>query len=154
MGSFLGGLGEEHASVGKPAPEVSLDPLDGEVIDLASLEGKVVVLDFWATWCVPCVIELPIVKKVADGFGEGSVAFFAINRGETEKIVKKFLKERKLDLPVVMDHKDRISAAFGVHAMPHLVVIDRAGKVRNVHMGSWPGSEAQLKAEIETLLAE
>jgi thiol-disulfide isomerase/thioredoxin len=154
MGDLMGGMGEEHPSVGKPAPDATLAPLEGEPVELAKLKGKVVVLDFWATWCVPCVIELPLVKKVVGEIGEDSVAFFAINRGETKKIVAKFLKERKLELPVVMDHEDRISAAFGVQAMPHLAIIDRAGKVRNVHIGSWPGSEAQLKAEIETLLSE
>jgi len=154
MGELLGVLDGEHPSLGKPAPEARLAPLDAEPVDLSGLRGKTVVLDFWATWCVPCVIELPIVEKVTGELAERDVVLYTVNRGESEQTVRRFLAERQLAVPVILDEGDTLSAAFGVQAMPHLVIIDRAGTVRHVHLGSMGGSEQRLRNEISALLAE
>jgi len=157
MGALLGGLdgpGGEHPSVGEPAPEVSLRSEGNDAVELSSLKGKVVVLDFWATWCQPCVIELPLVDKVTDARSDKGVVFYAVNTGESEKVVKKFLKEKKFDVPLVLDDDGAISSAYGVNALPHLVIIDAEGTVRHVHLGSGPGMEQRLATEIDALLPE
>ena len=86
------------------------------------------------------------------------MVFFAINRGELADTVRRFLKERAIDAPVVLDRDDSVSSAFGVQGMPHLAIIDRAGTVRNVHLGSVLGTasefEERLREEIAALLAD
>jgi len=148
------GLGDDHPSVGKPAPEASLQLEGGEAVALSSLKGKVVVLDFWATWCKPCVIELPLVDKVTDERVDQGVVFYAVNTGESAKVVKKFLKKSKLDVPLVFDDDGAIANAYGVSALPHLVIIDAEGVVRHVHLGSGPGTEQRLESELDALLPE
>ena len=98
------------------------------------------------------IVELPLVDRVTEELGDRGVVFYSVNRGDSAKVVRDFLAEREFDFPVVLDRGDKISSAFGVVAMPHLVVIDRAGVVHSVHMGSGPGSEKRLKAELESLL--
>jgi peroxiredoxin len=159
MGALLGEMGApfgmdgEHPSVGKPAPEVSLQAEGEEAVLLSSLKGKVVVLDFWATWCQPCVIELPLVAKVTAERDDKGVAFFAVNTGESGQAVKNFLNEKNLDIPLVLDDDGTIGSAYGVSALPHLVIIDAEGTVRHVHLGSGPGTEKRLESEIDALLS-
>ncbi len=154
MDEFLSGMEGDHPSLGQPAPEARLEPLGGKPAELSELRGKIVVLDFWATWCVPCIVELPEVAKVSEEFAERGVFVYAVNRGETKKTVRKFLEEQKIDLPVILDHGDKISSSFGVEGMPHVVVIDREGTVRKVHVGAMVGSEPWLRDEVVSLLAE
>jgi len=113
-----------------------------------------VVLDFWATWCQPWVIGLPLVDKVTDERADEGVVFYAVNTGESAKTVTKFLKSRKLDVPLVMDDDGAIASAYGVGALPHLVVIDSEGTVRHVHLGSGPGTEQRLETELDALVPE
>jgi peroxiredoxin len=147
-----GGPGAGHSSIGKPAPEVTLQAEDAEPVALSSLKGKIVVLDFWATWCKPCVIELPLVDRVTDERADRGVVFYAVNTGESARVVKKFLRKSDLDLPLVLDGDGHIASLYGVGALPHLVVIDAEGVVRHVHLGSGPGSEKRLAAELDALL--
>jgi len=159
MGALLGEMGApfgmdgEHPSLGNPAPEVSLQAEGEEAVLLSSLKGKVVVLDFWATWCQPCVIELPLVAKVTSERDDKGVAFFAVNTGESGQAVKNFLDEKNLDIPLVLDDDGTIGSAYGVSALPHLVIIDAEGTVRHVHLGSGPGTEERLESEIDALLS-
>ena len=157
MGALFGGLdgpGGEHPSVGEPAPEVSLRSEGNDAIELSSLKGKVVVLDFWATWCQPCVVELPLVDEVTDARSDKGVVFYAVNTGESRKAVKKFLEQKNLDVPLVLDDDGVIASAYGVNALPHLVIIDAEGTVRHVHLGSGPGTEQRLATELDALLPE
>jgi peroxiredoxin len=155
MGSMVGpdGFGGEHPSVGQPAPEVGIQPVDGEAVALSSLKGKVVVLDFWASWCKPCVIELPLVAKVTDERADQGVVFYAVNTGESASTVAKFLESRDLDVPLVLDDDGVIASAYGVGALPHLVIIDPEGTVRHVHRGSGPGTQQRLETELDELLS-
>lgn len=145
---------DDHASKGKPAPEIILKPMDGKEIKLSAFKGKVVVLDFWATWCKPCIMALPLVYKVISGLADKGVVFYAVNQRESADRVQTFLKEKGWDIPVVMDRSGSVSTAFGVRGIPHSVLIDKMGVVRKVHTGYGPGLETMLQNEIEELLAE
>ena len=147
-------LGGPHPSEGKPAPEVTLNTMDGEDIRLPDLKGKVVVLDFWATWCKPCVMGLPLVTKVTDELADQGVVFYAVNQLETETQVKSFLEEKGMEFAVVLDKDGAAGKAFGVKGIPHSVIIDKKGVVRKVHVGFGPGMDEMLKEEILQLLAE
>ncbi len=155
-GGGPGGPGDDpakdHPSLNKPAPEVTLHPLDGEPLSLSSLKGKVVVLDFWATWCKPCVMSMPGVAALAAEMKGRDVVFFAVNQMESREKVTAFLEKEKLEINVTLDSKGKAAQVFGVRGIPHLVVIGPDGVVRQVHIGYAPGGDARLKEEVEALL--
>ena len=153
-GGPQGAPGGPHPSEGKPAPEVTLSTLDGGTIHLPDLKGQVVVLDFWATWCKPCVMALPLVTKVTAELANQGVVFYAVNQRESEAQVKSFLEEKGMEFAVALDKDAAIGQAFGVGGIPHSVIIDKKGVVRKVHVGFGPGMEELLKEEILQLLAE
>ncbi|MDX1951003.1 MAG: TlpA disulfide reductase family protein [Verrucomicrobiota bacterium] len=150
--------GESPALVGKPAPEYQFKSLDGSSVDLSSLKGSnVVVLDFWATWCPPCVASLPTMAKIAKEYKSKGVAFYAVNVQETPKEVKAFLKKHKLeDLPVLMDESGDATKKFKVEAFPTSLFIDKAGVVKKGHIGIPSMNMAQvekiIKADLDELL--
>jgi thiol-disulfide isomerase/thioredoxin len=146
--------GGDHPSLDKPAPDVTLHPIGGEGVALADLKGKVVVLDFWATWCKPCVMALPLVAEVAKEMADSDVVFYAVNQRESPSLIESFLDQQSLDIPVALDKNGSTGRAFGVGSIPHSVIIDKKGIVRKVHVGFGPGMGKMLKAEIEELLAK
>jgi peroxiredoxin len=139
----------------KPAPAFALDLLAGGKMELAQHKGKdVVVLDFWATWCGPCVRALPALGEVADAFKDKGVAVYAVNLQEEADAVKKFIEAKKLALPVAMDIKGEIAKLYLVSGIPQTVVIGKDGNVAAVHIGFSPNLKATLTKEIEAQLAK
>lgn len=145
-----------HDSIGKPAPAFELARLGGERTSLQSLLDKhqVLVLDFWATWCLPCVIGLPILEQTAAKYAEQGVGFYAVNYREAEPKVRAFIEKRGFSFPVLLDSDGLVGQAFGVRGIPHTVIIDRQGVVRHVHIGADPKMKERLSAELEALIAE
>ena len=151
------GSNAPHPLTGKPTPELKLPDIDGNEHDIAvdDADAKVIVLDFWATWCGPCVAALPELQEVYDwAKADGkSVAIYAVNQGETVGEVKQFWADKNLSIPVLMDENFTAAQSYQVNGIPQTVVIS-GGKVQQVHVGYGPGMAGRLKAEIETLLAE
>ena len=141
--------------VGSLAPSVKANLLDGTEFDLSKHKGKVVVLDFWATWCGPCVRALPELMEATSSFPKNKVAFVAVNQGEKPKQIKKFLKQKKWEsLLVALDPQAVAGKSFKVEGIPQTVIIDKHGKIRHVHVGFSPNIGSRLKKEIQTLLSE
>jgi thiol-disulfide isomerase/thioredoxin len=150
------GLGQAAPSplLGKPAPDVSLKRLDGGEFRLKDYrDERVVVLDFWATWCGPCVQEMPILAEVAEAYKDKGVVFCAVNQQEKPEPVRKFLEEKKLKIPVALDAEGATGNAYQVAAIPTLVLIDKKGVVQSVHVGYDPEIKATLGKELDTVLA-
>jgi len=146
-------IGPPHPLEDKPAPNFTLTNLAGEKVELSDLKGKVVVLDFWATWCGPCVKGLPIMDKVTSSYSDDKLAFYAVNLRENQSKVNKFLEKHDMDLPVLMDAQGSVARQYRVKSIPQTVIIGADGTVQSVHVGLSPNAESELKSELDKLVA-
>jgi thiol-disulfide isomerase/thioredoxin len=151
---------EEEAAGAGPmantaAPAFTLPLLGGSQFSLAEHKGKVVMLDFWATWCGPCIRALPTVTKVTGEYAPKGVVFAAVNLQEDADKVSGFMENKSWDFTVALDSDGSVADQFGVSAIPHSVIIDKKGVIRYVHVGFDPRTgEEELRKELEALLAE
>jgi peroxiredoxin len=139
---------------GARMPELGLVDLEGKRIDRAALAGKVVVVDFWATWCAPCKQELPVLQRLYERYAKQGLVVVAVSVDKDATNVRKFASELKLSFPVLHDAKHDVAGRFDPPRMPSSFIVDRKGIVRHVHAGYRAGDEAKLEAEIKALLAE
>lgn len=148
---------EPAVGEGDPAPVFSLPLLESEgEFSLAAHRGKVVVLDFWATWCGPCVRGLPTVSGVTREMADKGVVFAAVNLQEQPQKVSQFMDKQDWDFTVPLDQSGEVARSFGVTGIPHTVIIDKQGKIRHVHVGFGNAEETakRLRSELEALAAE
>ena len=144
--------GGDQGLVGKSAPATTLPTLDGQEMTLGDLRGKVVELDFWATWCKPCLAALPGMIKTTSKLADRGAVFWTVNQREKTSAIRALLEKNGWSIRVALDLDGKASAAFGVRGIPHTVIIDRNGVVRHVHTGYMPGIETVIGKEIEALL--
>jgi thiol-disulfide isomerase/thioredoxin len=144
--------GIESDLVGKPAPDFELPLLEGDKFHLANARGQIVVLDFWATWCGPCMQSMPLVEEVASEFRDQGVKLIAVNLEETANQIKGTLDRHKLTPTVAMDRDGVVSAKYQVSAIPQTVIIDREGKVARLYIGGCPKLAEQLREALNALL--
>ena len=145
--------GEGSALLGKPAPAFGLAMLDGSKFDLGQEKGRVVVLDFWATWCGPCIKSLPGLIEAMAQFPPDRVRFVGINQAEAPELIKRFLETRGWKLAVALDAGQNVARQYGVDGIPHTVIIGPDGKVAWVKTGYDPEGEAQAADAVKKLLA-
>ena len=137
------------ALTGKPAPDFKLKGLDDKEVALKDLKGNVVVLDFWATWCGPCVGSLPHIDKIASDMKEKGVRVFAVNQAEDKELVQGFMKSKNLTVPVLLDSDSKVGQSYKANAIPETVVIGKDGIVRKVFVGAGPDTETKLREAID-----
>ncbi len=139
--------------VGDALPDLSGFKLDGKLPD--GLKGKVVMLDFWASWCDPCKASFPVMNELQQAYAEKGLVILAVNVDEKAADMDDFLKKHKAEFSVLRDAAQKLVARAGIRTMPSSFLVDRAGKVRFVHSG-FRGEETtkKYKSEIESLLAE
>jgi len=147
------------AQPGLPAPSVNLPALDGGARDLAQERGKVVLLNFWATWCIPCRTEMPELQGLADDLQGEPFVLFTIDLQEDASTITPFRQELGLRLPVLLDQDGDVTRTYGVRALPATFLIDRNGILRQQRLGPLsPGgvetawSRAWIAARVRALL--
>ncbi len=136
---------------GKAAPDFELKALDGSTVKLSGLKGKVVVLDFWASWCGPCRQEMPELEQLWQKVKDKDVVIFGVNLGDSAEAAGKAADSFGVTFPIVLDSNGATGNAYGVSGIPTTVIIDGAGVVRGRHVGYRPGVGKQIEEEIEKL---
>ncbi len=149
-------LADGAGYIGQPAPDFKLPGLDGHQHTLSGARGKVVVIDFWATWCQPCLMALPLVDKVHRQYQGRDVVFYAINLDDRDKAdaVKKFSADKGYAFTVLLGGRmgAGVDRVYGVTGIPTSFVIDTAGVIRFRHIGYRENLDQLLSRELDGLL--
>jgi thiol-disulfide isomerase/thioredoxin len=141
---------------GDAAPALAAAALrpGGPGIALERLRGRVVYVDFWASWCVPCRLSMPALDAMQRKHGARGFTVVGVNKDVSVADAERFLARVKVGFTLVKDADDAIARAFDVRAMPSGYLVDRRGVVRHVHRGFTAETAARLEREVEALLAE
>jgi peroxiredoxin len=147
---------DKHPGRGDIAPDFTAkDLLTHEPVTLSQQHGKLVFLTFFASWCPPCRKEVPILEGVQRKLGKERAAVLAVGfRENNEPLLRKWAHDAGLQLRILEDGSGRIARQYDVHAIPHLYIIDREGRILHVHTGYGPGSIEQLVQDINAALRD
>ena len=141
--------------VGQPAPQFTLPTLKTDSpIALKQFAGKVVYLDFWASWCAPCKTSFPLLNKLHTKLKEQGFEVVAVNLDENKLLGEKFLQEVPVDFTVLRDEKGEWADKYVVESMPTSFIIDKNGVVQKIHHGFSSDDIKELEAKITELLAK
>jgi peroxiredoxin len=139
----------QELAAGRPAPNFTFTGADGRTHTLAEYRGRPVALHFWATWCGPCIQELPLISQLTASNPQDLVVL-AVNCAEADREVSSFLRARKLNLNLVMDRDGRVSQLYNIYAIPQTFMIDREGVIRSVRVGAY--NKQDLNRDVSALL--
>ena len=123
-------MGERVPVVGTPAADFTLTDLDGQTQSLRQYRGKIVLVNFWATWCKPCTTEMPAMQVCYDKLRDSGFVVLAVNELEDEAKVHEHIRAYNHTFPVLMDRENRVANQYGVYGLPVSVFIDEAGVVQ------------------------
>jgi len=140
--------------IGQGAPEFDLMKIDGTPFKLKENRGKILIVDFWATWCGPCIRSIPSLIEISKEYKEAGVELVLVNCEEPETRVRPFLERLKSIPTVVLDTDGTVSKQYNVAAIPQTVLIDRDGGIVEVLVGASDENEEILRKKIETLIKQ
>lgn len=145
-----------RALEGQQAPEFKLKSLEGNEVALADLKGDVVLLDFWATWCGPCIAAMPHLQTLDQKYADKGLKLYTINLQESEEQARQFMQDRELNLKVLLDSDGETFKAYQGRAIPYQILIGRDGVIRRVATGITPdgSGERAMEEAIQAALAE
>ncbi len=138
VGSIAGmawSMGERVPVAGMPAAEFTLTDLEGRPQSLSQYRGKIVLLNFWATWCKPCTTEMPAMQATYDRLRDKGFVVLAVNELEDDAKVREHIQAYRHTFPVLMDRENRVANLYGVYGLPVSVFIDETGTVRSYIKG-------------------
>jgi peroxiredoxin len=139
---------------GAKARDFTVSSLAGEEISLAQLRGKVVLINFWATWCVPCREELPRLSALQEKLRQRGLVVLAISVDNERENISDFLRQNSVKLQAFWDRDKRISKLYDPQTMPSTYLVDRNGTLRFIHNGYSPSELKRIEAEISQLLKQ
>ena len=136
-------------AVGHPAPDFTLNTLDGEALTLSDLRGQPVILNFWATWCLPCRAEMPELERLHQRLAEAGVVVLGVNQAETAADIASYREEIGISFPTVVDQRMGVSREYLVNSIPTTFFIDREGTIQTLFIG--PMTDAVLAENLRTI---
>ncbi len=143
------------AQEGQPTPQCpSALTGNAEKLDLNAYKGKVILIDFWATWCPPCKKSMPFFNSLRNEHVKNGFEIVAINVDENSEEAKQFLASNAVDYVTAFDPKGDCPAKFDVQAMPSTYLVDKTGKIRKIHLGFRDEDKDMISAQVSALLAE
>ncbi len=139
---------EPAPKVGHPAPDFTLRDLDGNLVRLSDLRGKVVFINFWATWCPPCRAEMPEIEAVHQEYQDQGVVVLGVDISEPESMVRQYIQQGGFSWTIVLDSTGEVARDYQIAAIPTSFFLDKEGIIRAVNIG------AMTKRAMEAKLAE
>ncbi len=139
---------EAAPAVGHPAPDFALKDLDGNTVRLSDLRGKVVFINFWATWCPPCRAEMPEIEALHQEYKDKGVLVLGVDIAESENTVRQYIQQGGFSWTIVLDSTGEVARDYQIAAIPTSFFLDKEGIIRAVKVG------AMTKREMEDKLAE
>jgi peroxiredoxin len=136
------------------APDFTLKSLQGKNLRLHEYRGRVVLLNFWASWCGPCRQEMPLLDQIHKRYKDAGFAVVSVNVEGDPLPARALAQETGVSFPVLIDSGQKVSELYELEAMPSSVLIDRDGVVRYIHRGYQPGDEAQYLKVVKQLIKE
>jgi len=143
-----------HVPGALPAPRFNAPTPEGTKIGIDDLKGKLVLLNFWATWCPPCILEMPTMEKLHQEFKEEGLEVVAMNFMEGQKTINAFIKKRGFTFTVLMDRSGEISQRYGVHALPVTYLIGREGNMLVKSIGYKDWYKKEIRQFVSSLLKD
>ncbi len=131
-------------------PAFTLNTLDGNTLASENLRGKIVLVNFWATWCPPCRSEMPLLQSIAKEYATKDVVVIAIDVGEDRATVMQYAQNLGLTFPILLDEQTNVATTFQVSAMPTSFFVDREGVIRAAYLGAM--NRAYIQAQLVPLL--
>ena len=139
---------------GSRAPELNARTLDGQRLRMRDLRGKVVIVDFWASWCEPCKEELPVLDRLYDRYKDQGLVVVGVSVDRTERNARGFLRRNRVSFPIIHDADHAIAGRYSPPRMPSSYIVDRRGVIRHVHEGFRASDAAQIEREVRALLRD
>jgi len=142
----------QNALIGRPAPPFTGKDKDGKSFSLKENQGRVVVIDFWASWCRPCIALLPVMQEISEKFVDQPVTFIGVNNDDHPTgvaMARRFLTTKNITIPQVWDTDSAVSTLYRINGIPCTVIVDPNGVVQAIHLGFAP---MELFTDVQTLL--
>ncbi|CAA0099053.1 Thiol-disulfide oxidoreductase ResA [BD1-7 clade bacterium] len=154
-GTLLSAAGSLLAlEVNQPAPDFTLKSRAGNNLRLDEYKGEVVLLNFWASWCGPCRKEMPYLDDIQQKYSDLGFTVLGVNVDKDSKKADLILKDIPVSFPVLFDPDGKVSEMYDVNAMPITVIIDKDGKIRDIHKGYKAGYEKKYAKQVKALILE
>lgn len=132
-----GSASEYGPEIGKLAPDFTLTSLDGQEVSLSGFRGRPVLLNFWASWCGPCLMEMPFLQEIYQKWAGGGLVVLAVNLQEDPITVKEFVENTGLAFPVLLSPGNEVPLVYNIRGIPATFFIDADGVIRDVKIGAF-----------------